>query len=345
MAEIGRLRYVNDGEPGYYRRRRGRGFTYLDAAGQHVKDSALRQRFDALAIPPAWTNVWICGTENGHIQATGRDEKGRKQYIYHPRWEVVRDEVKFAHMLPFGLALPALREQVEQDLRRRSLTREKVLALVVRLLDETLLRIGNEAYALENGAYGLTTLQMEHTAVSSQTITFHFPGKGGKDQKVRVTSPRLARQLKKCQELPGQTVFQYLDEEGQLQPITSTDVNNYLQTYMGQSFSAKEFRTWGATVIVATALAETEPPTSATAVKKAINQAVREAANALGNTPTVCRRYYVHPTILAAYETGRLTAVTAPLQTGAVDVMEGLSVMETAVVTLLEQSNPEKDNL
>ncbi len=339
MAEIGRLRYVNDNEPGYRRRRWGRGFTYLNSAGQHVHDPALRQRFEALIIPPAWTDVWICETEDGHIQVTGRDEKGRKQYIYHPRWEAVRDEVKFAHMLPFGLALPGLRTQVEQDLRKRKFTRQKVAALVVRLLDETLLRIGNEAYALENESYGLTTLQMEHTAVSNRSVIFHFPGKGGKDQEVHVNSPRLARLVKQCQELPGQTVFQYQDEEGDLQAITSTDVNSYLQTYMGQSFSAKEFRTWGATVVATTALAAAAPPTSPTAAKKALNEAIKEAAAALGNTPTVCRRYYVHPAIPAAYESGALAAVTAALQTGEQPVIAGLSDMETAVVTVLAESN------
>jgi DNA topoisomerase-1 len=336
VAKLARLRYVNDGEPGYSRKRKGRGFMYVDEEGVPVKDKALHGRFAALVIPPAWTDVWICARPNGHIQATGRDEKGRKQYIYHTRWGQVRNEAKFHHLCAFGEALPALRTQVEQHLRLRQLSREKVVALVVRLLDATLLRIGNMAYANENESYGLTTLQDEHTAVSGSTITFYFRGKSGKQQQVTLQDRRLARLVKQCQDLPGQDLFQYTADDGTYHTITSTDVNDYLHRHMGQAFTAKEFRTWGATVVAAETLATLGAAETEQEGKKNVVTAVKQAAQALGNTPTVCRQYYIHPAIFEAYLNGNLlTAVTAA-QSGKMKSKEGLTAMETAVLSLLQ---------
>ncbi len=336
LAAMANLCHVSDEEPGFQRLRAGRGFTYRDAKGQTVKDKALRKRFEALVIPPAWTHVWICALPDGHIQATGRDDKGRKQYIYHPRWAKVRDEVKFNQLVAFGEALPPLREQVEEDLRGRGLTRPKVIALVVRLLDETHLRIGNMAYATANRSYGLTTLHTEHTVVNGSQVTFSFPGKGGKQQKVTMRSRRLARLVRKCQELPGQMLFQYMAEDGSYQILTSSDVNAYLHENMGQPFTAKVFRTWGATVTVTDCLATLPPPASETEGQKNIVAAIKQAAAALGNTPTVCRQYYVHPAILTAYMSGELAAAAPDPENRTTPPTEfGLSPIETLVLTLL----------
>ncbi len=335
VAAMAHLCYVSDEEPGYTRKAWGRGFTYLDAEGNTVKDPALRERFQALVIPPAWIEVWICAAPDGHIQATGRDDKGRKQYIYHERWAEMRDEVKFSHLVAFGEALPALRAQVEEDLRGRALTLTKMTALVVRLLDETRLRIGNTAYAEANNSYGLTTLHNEHTDVNGSEVTFHFPGKGGKLQEVTVRDRHLARLVKKCQELPGQMLFQYKNGDGLYQTVTSTDVNLYLQEKMGQAFTAKAFRTWGATVAAASHLASLPPPESDKETQKNIIAAVKHAAAVLGNTPTVCRQYYIHPAILQAYETGAFVDAAADPADDPSPIPTALSATETLVLTLL----------
>jgi DNA topoisomerase-1 len=335
IADRAGLCYVHDSEPGYQRKRWGRGFTFLDKTGNHITDKK-KQRLEALAIPPAWTDVWICAKANGHIQVTGRDEKGRKQYIYHPDWDEMRDQVKFNRLEAFGEALPHLRTQVKKDLRRHNLSQQKVTALVVHLLDETLLRIGNVAYAEENGSYGLTTLQDDHTAVSGSTITFSFPGKSGKDQEITLQDRRLARLVRQCQELPGQHLFQYLDEAEELHAITSTDVNDYLRTHTGQDFTAKEFRTWGATVAAASKLATLDVPESESEAKKNVITAVKHAAQALGNTPTVCRQYYIHPAIVQAYASGELVRVLQDIQAGKIKRAEELSEIETAVLALVQ---------
>jgi DNA topoisomerase-1 len=336
IAERAGLCYVSDSEPGYSRQRRGRGFTYLDEAGKLITSKKKRQRLEALVIPPAWTDVWICARPNGHIQATGRDEKGRKQYIYHPDWNEMRDQVKFNRLAAFAEALSPLRAQVKNDLGGRKLSQRRVTALVVHLLDETYLRIGNIAYAEENGSYGLTTLQDEHAAVSGSTITFAFPGKGGKNQEISLQDGRLARLVRQCQELPGQHLFQYSGEDEDVYAITSTDVNNYLQSCTGQDFTAKEFRTWGATVAAASKLAALDVPESAQIAKKNVMAAVKYAAQLLSNSSAICRQYYIHPAIVEAYTSGELAQVVQDVQTGKIKRKEELSQMETAVWMLVQ---------
>jgi DNA topoisomerase-1 len=334
--EVG-LVYVSDKAPGYTRRRKGRGFAYLSLTGETVRDAELRARFEALVIPPAWTEVWICADSCGHIQATGRDEKGRKQYIYHPKWDEARSQTKFGRLLQFAEALPALRRRVDEDLRKRTLSREKVLAIVLRLLDETLIRVGNLEYARQNNSYGLTTLQDEHIEVRGSRVTFTFRGKSGKEQEIDLHSQRLARLVKSCQELPGQQLFQYLGDDGSCCiTVSSTDVNQYLRESTGQDFSAKDFRTWGATVLAAVELYEIGPAASATARKKNLSQAVKNTAHTLGNTPTVCRGYYIHPAVFAAYESGNLFRVFQETLAGPQEGRSGLDRIETAVMRLLQ---------
>jgi DNA topoisomerase I len=306
VARQAQLRYVNDEKPGIRRRRRGRGYSYVDPNGKVIQDPVIRERIQSLAIPPAWEDVWIAPLPNGHIQATGRDEKGRKQYIYHARWQEMRNEVKFQRMIAFGETLPLLRQQVDKDLRRHGLPREKVLATVVRLLERSLIRIGNHAYARENGSYGLTTLRSRHVEISSSQIRFEFQGKSGKKHEVTVRDRRLARIVKDCRELPGYELFQYLDEDGKRHAVDSADVNDYLRQISGEEFTAKDFRTWGSTVGAIQALYELGPASSEAEARKKIAEAIKRVAEELGNTPAVCRTYYVHPDVLAAYEDGDL---------------------------------------
>jgi DNA topoisomerase I len=333
------LRYVNDSEPGFHRKPWGRGFTYLDEDGEHITDQETRERLEGLVIPPAWTDVWICSSPDGHIQATGRDEKGRKQYIYHPAWGEVRDQVKFNRLLDFGEALPQLRGQVSNDLRRHTLSREVVTALVVRLLDKTLMRIGNEVYVEENGSYGLTTLQDDHTDINGTLVSFSFPGKSGKRQEVALRDKRLAQLVQRCQDLPGQHLFQYVGEDGALRSITSTDVNQYVQEHTGRDFTAKLFRTWGATVAAAEDLAAVNVPETEAMAKKFTVQAIKCAADLLGNTPTVCRQYYVHPAVIEHYQEGNLAQVVQDVASGKIKVRKGLSEIETAVLHLLQSDD------
>lgn len=300
------LHYVDEEEVGYRRKKWGRGFTYLDENGDHIRDPEHRKRFVELAIPPAWTEVWICPDSRGHIQATGRDDQGRKQYIYHPRWQEVRKETKFKKLIHFAKALPALRARVDNDLRRHHFPRAKVVALVVALLDETLIRIGNSDYAENNDSYGLTTMRDEHLSVNGSRARFDFEGKGGKEHDVIVRTRRLVRHLRKCQQLPGQKLFQYEDGEGALQVVTSTDVNDYLGKYMNEAFSAKDFRTWGATVRAAQSLIEQDERADDRPVKTKISDAIQKVAEVLGNTPAVCRDYYIHPAVIHAYKEGEL---------------------------------------
>lgn len=335
------LRYVSDEQPGYRRKRWGQGFTYFDAEGNHVRDEGLRQRFISLVIPPAWTEVWISPDENGHIQVTGRDAKGRKQYIYHPRWEELRNLNKFGQMTAFGQALPSIRARVEEDLRLRGLSRPKVLALVVRLLDNTLIRVGNREYARRNNSYGLTTLQDEHLEIEGSRLFFRFMGKSGKEQEVRLFDPRLARLVKRCQELPGQHLFQYVDENGECcRNVDSSDVNDYLSEITGRDFTAKDFRTWGGTVLAAVELYELGPGENDRDQQKNVVAAVKYVAAALGNTPAVCRGYYIHPALLEAYQDGSLFPLMNAVldETAAPGDRGRLSPPELAVIRLLQAS-------
>ena len=336
-ARIAGLHYIDEDEPGFQRKRRGRGFTYLYPNGERVEDEALRARFESLVIPPAWTEVWISVHPEGHIQATGRDDKGRKQYIYHPLWEQIRNQAKFNRMIAFGESLPMIRGQVDEDLVRRKLSREKVVAIVVKLLEETLIRIGNREYARRNSSYGLTTLQTEHLDISGAKLHFTFQGKSGKEQDIELRDRRLARLIKRCQEIPGQELFQYIDDEGVHQRITSTDVNEYLRNVTGLDFSAKDFRTWGGTVLAALELYEAGPGDTKTETNRKIVAAVKAVAEALGNTPAICRKYYIHPSILAAYEDNSLFPVMRKALIEAEETPTGLNAQETAVLEMLRK--------
>ena len=305
-AETAGLRYVSDEEPGIRRRRAGKGFYYLDHEGARVGDEATLARIRSLAIPPAYTDVWICRDPNGHIQATGRDAKGRKQYRYHPKWHNVRDEVKFGRMLAFAAALPTIRERTEADLRRQGLPREKVLAAIVRLLEKTMIRVGNEEYARDNDSYGLTTLQDEHAEVTSRRVTFRYRGKSGKEHETTLEDPRLARIVGRCQDLPGQELLQYTEDDGTVRDVDSADVNAYLREITGEPFTAKDFRTWAGTVLACMALQDFEVFDSETQAKRNVVDAVKRVAERLGNTPAVCRSSYIHPEILSAYLDGSM---------------------------------------
>jgi DNA topoisomerase-1 len=282
--------------PGIRRRRCGRGFTYLDPEGETVRDPEERARFEALAIPPAWTDVWICPFPDGHVQATGRDDAGRKQYRYHPDWSEIRDQAKFGRLAEFGAALPRLRWRVERDLERDGVPRERVLAAVVRLLERSLIRVGNDEYARDNGSYGLTTLRRRHAEVDGDTVRFEFRGKSGLRRETDIDDPRLAEVVRDCQELHGQELFTYLDDEGRRCDVGSGDVNDYLREATGEEFTAKDFRTWAGTVLAVGLLRRScdEDLTEREATSRVV-AAVREVAERLGNTPATCRKFYVHP--------------------------------------------------
>lgn len=306
VAEAAGLTYVDDSDPGIARRGTSpANFEYRDAAGRPVRDEATLERIRKLAIPPAWTSVWICPDPTGHIQATGRDQKGRKQYRYHDEWRQVRDGHKYERMIAFGRALPKLRRQLEKDLARPGLPREKVLAAVVSLLEMTLIRVGNDEYAKKNKSFGLTTMQKRHVRLWGAGAEFEFRGKSGKMHKTGFQDRRLARVIRACQDLPGQRLFKYVDAEGQPQAVTSNDVNTYLREAMGD-FSAKDFRTWFGTLFAVKALVMQDAPTSATASKHTISTCVKAVAGLLGNTPAVCRSSYIHPGVIEAFEQGVL---------------------------------------
>jgi DNA topoisomerase-1 len=298
------LRYGTDTQPGIRRRRQGRGFTYLDARGRHVRDQATLARIRKLAIPPAWTDVWICSAENGHLQATGRDARGRKQYRYHPRWRSRRDEIKFDRLIEFAEALPRIRRRTTHDLALPGLPREKVLAGIVRLLELTLIRVGNEEYARLNRSFGLTTMRSRHARATASGVRFRFRGKSGQPHEVGIQDRRLARLVRRCQELPGQELFQYVDDNGEARDIRSDNVNDYLREAAGADVTAKDFRTWAGTVSAYRALRGEDPPASTGAARKTIVRAMRETAERLGNTPTVARQAYVHPAVIEAYAGG-----------------------------------------
>ncbi len=305
-ARAAGLRYTPDVGPGITRRRYGKGWSYIDPDGGVIRDARELQRIRALVIPPAWTDVWINPNPRGHIQATGRDARGRKQYRYHAKWRATRDETKFSRMIAFGEALPRIRDRVEADLALPGLPREKTLAIVVRLLDEALIRVGNPEYARDNGSYGLTTLRDDHVDVSGSTVHFTFRGKSGKTQEIDVRDRRVARIISRLQDLPGQQLFQYLDAEGEPHTIGSEDVNAYLQEIAGEAFTAKDFRTWGGTVLATRSLRELGPFQSEATMKANIIVAIDTVAARLGNTRAVCRSAYIHPAVLLSYESGEL---------------------------------------
>lgn len=302
------LVYVTDTQPGITRLRRGKGFGYRGVDGKSIRDPDELQRIRALVIPPAYVDVWICANPRGHLQATGRDARGRKQYRYHAHWHALRDHGKFDRVLAFGEALPALRRRVRHDLALPGLPRDKVLALIVRLLDETLIRIGNESYTRANGSYGLTTLRSRHVRAERGRLRFAFRGKSGQEREVELSDKRLARIVRRVQQLPGQRLFQYLDDDGKRQPIDSGEVNDYLHDACGEDFSAKDFRTWGGTVQAAGVLACTPLPEQdgEREHRRVLAGAVKQVAAVLGNTPAVCRGSYIHPQIIAAWQDGSL---------------------------------------
>jgi DNA topoisomerase-1 len=298
------LRYVSDADPGIRRRRTGRGFSYIGADGQPICDSETLRRIKSIVIPPAWTDVWIAPSANAHIQATGRDARGRKQYCYHPRWRAVRDAAKYEHLLAFGEALPSIRARTAADLRRPGLPREKVLAAVVSLLEGTLIRVGNEEYARVNRSFGLTTLQTRHVRVDGTRIRFHFRGKSGVEHTVGIADRRLSRIVRQCQELPGHELFQYVDATGERRAIGSEDVNAYLREISGQDVTAKDFRTWGGTLLAAQGLLEAGGSDDPCEAARHVVTAIKRVAAQLGNTPAVCRACYVHPSVIEAYLAG-----------------------------------------
>jgi DNA topoisomerase I len=305
-AKQAKLRYVSDALPGITRHRAKNGFDYRLPDGALVRDIETLRRIRSLVIPPAWTDVWICLDPNGHVQATGRDQRGRKQYRYHPRWREVRDEAKYGKLLVFAKALPLIRSRVEADLKRRGLPRERVLAAIVRLMELTFFRVGNVEYAKANKSFGLTTLRDRHVAIEGGKIHISFRGKSGKQHETDINDRRLARIVKDCRDLPGYELFQYLDDDGERRTVDSDDVNNYLREITGEDITAKDFRTWAATHLAAQALREFEQFDSEAKRKKAIVDAVKKVASHLGNTPAICRRSYIHPAVLDGYLDGTL---------------------------------------
>jgi DNA topoisomerase-1 len=336
-AESAGLVYVSDEEPGIRRKKAGKGFTYAGPGGTKVEDEATLKRIRSLAIPPAYTDVWICANPNGHIQATGRDAKGRKQYRYHPAFREVRESTKYEHMLEFARALPAVRARIGEHMALRGLPREKVLATVVHLLETTLIRVGNADYVKQNKSYGLTTLRDPHVEVDGAELRFQFKGKSGKTWRLQVKDRRIARIVKACQDLPGQDLFQYVNEAGERQSVTSADVNAYLKEITGRDITAKDFRTWAGTVLAAMALTEFQGFDSEAKAKKNIRAAIERVSSRLGNTPTICRKCYVHPEVFNSYlEGGLLLEIKEEVESELRKDLETLRPEEAAVLTLLE---------
>jgi len=303
-AEEAGLRYVSDNQPGYTRKPNGDDFEYFDAEGKPIRDEQRLLRIKRLAIPPAWTDIWICPSPNCHIQAIGRDARSRKQYRYHDRWREARDENKYDRIVVFGDALPKIRRRVKKDLALPGLSRNKVLATIVQLLERTFIRIGNEEYARDNKSFGLTTMQDRHVDVKGSKMRFRFRGKSGRCHDVDVTDRHIAKIVSKLQDLPGQDLFQYLDEDGEVRDITSQDVNAYLREITGEDFTAKDFRTWAGTVLAAVALNAQEKFETKKQAKGNIKNAIGAVAKILGNTPAICRKCYVHPAVLETYLNG-----------------------------------------
>jgi DNA topoisomerase-1 len=335
------LVYVTDGIAGISRKRSGTGWTYFAPGGHRIQDATVRKRLDSLAIPPAWTEVWICPDEDGHIQATARDARGRKQYRYHPSYREARDQSKFRRMLEFSEALPRLRERMERDLRSPSLGRHQLLAAVVRLLDKTLIRVGNDEYARENHSFGLTTLRRRHVSVKGATLRFSFRGKSGIEHSIAVNDLRLAHIVQRCRDLPGQEMFQYIDAFGRRQSVTSDDANAYLREISGRDVTAKDFRTWGGTMLAALELRSMGPAASRSEADRNVIRAIDAVAERLGNTRAVCRKYYVHPDLLQAYHLGLTVPAPKPARRRARERPEAaLRRDEVAVLQFLQARLP-----
>jgi len=338
-ARAARLRYVTDQTPGIRRRRSGKGFMYVAADGKIIRDADELGRFRSLAIPPAWRDVWICPLAHGHLQATGRDARGRKQHRYHPRWRDVRDETKYDRMLEFAKMLPAIRRKVAHDLGLPGLPRDKVLATVVRLLETSMIRVGNHEYTRQNNSFGLATLRNRHVNVSGSSIRFEFRGKSGVRHAVDLTDRRIAKIIKQCQELPGYELFQYIGDDGARYSIDSADVNDYLRQIAGAEFSSKDFRTWAGTVLAVQALGKFHSAGKKVPLKKEILQAIEAVAKRLGNTKAVCRKCYIHPAVIDAYKDGSLSQVLTRRKKKARDSVNDLAAEEAAVLALLNRKS------
>jgi DNA topoisomerase-1 len=334
-AQEAGLVYASDFEPGLRRVRKGGGFVYFDPHGKRVTDRDTLDRISTLAIPPAWKEVWICMRPRGHLQATGRDARGRKQNRYHARWHKIRDADKFARLLGFARALPRIRRRVTRDLGQRGLPREKVVATIVRLLEMTYARIGNEEYARENGSFGLTTLRDRHVQIQGSTVRFLFKGKSGSEVELGITNRRVAKVVKRCEELPGQMLFQYMDPAGDRRTVTSDDVNQYLRETSGEDYTAKDFRTWGATVLAASALRDVVSFETDNEAKHNVVAAIDSVARRLGHTRAVCRKSYVHPAVIDTYLDGSLESVLKVVEGRA---HRNLKAEEAAVIALLKQN-------
>jgi DNA topoisomerase I len=338
-ARWGGLQYVSDAMPGIRRRRTGKAFTYIDSSGRPIRDARTLLRIRRLAIPPAWTDVWISPESNGHLQATGRDARVRKQYRYHDQFRKEREAVKYEHLVAFARMLPRIRRRTARDLSLPELPRKKVLATVVNLLEKTLIRVGNPEYARENGSFGLTTLRNRHVMIAGSELRFHFTGKSGKERRLAISDRRIARVVRACQSLPGQQLFQYRDHTGARVGITSADINGYLREITGRDVTAKDFRTWGGTMMAAAALRALPAFGTRTEAKKNLNEVVKRVARKLGNTPAICRCCYIHPHIIECYGQGRLAGdlIRAPSRER---VARTLSRAEAAVLALLKASTP-----
>lgn len=335
-AESAGLRYVSDDGPGIRRRKSGKGFTYTRTNGSRLTEADALGRIKSLAIPPAWTDVWICPFRDGHIQATGRDAKGRKQYRYHPQFREVRESTKYEHVIAFAEMLPAIRAQVREHMALKGLPRQKVLATVVNLLETTLIRVGNDDYARQNNSYGLTTLKNRHVAIDGNEVRFRFSGKSGKQWSLRVKDRRIAKIIRACQELPGQELLQYVDHDGNPQHVTSNDVNAYLQDITGKDITAKDFRTWAGTMLAAMALSEMQTFDSVAQAKRNLRSAIENVAARLGNTPTICRKCYVHPEVLTSYLDGKLMLdIKSAVEKELRDSLPGFQPEEAAVLAML----------
>jgi DNA topoisomerase-1 len=337
-AQVVGLRYVSDGMPGIKRESRGKDFRFRHANGKIIHDKETLSRIKSLVIPPAWTEVWICAEPDGHLQATGRDDRKRKQFRYHPRWREIRDETKYARMIVFAQALPKIRARVKKDLKLPGLPRNKVLATVVRLLEVSLIRVGNDEYARENNSFGLTTMRDKHVDVHGSKLRFHFRGKSGKWHDVDINDRGLAKIVERCQDLPGQELFQFVDDNGERRAVKSEDVNEYLREISGQDFTAKDFRTWAGTVLAAMALREFEKFDTKAQAKKNVVAAIESVAAKLGNTPAVCKKCYVHPDVLDSYLEGTLVeTLKQRAEKRIARSLRGLPPEEAAVLALLQQ--------
>ena len=343
-AKASGLSYVTDTTPGITRKSSGKKFRYFDPRGKPLRNPDVLSRIKSLAVPPAWTNVWICPSTNGHLQATGRDAKGRKQHRYHARWREVRDQTKYDRMIAFGHVLPKIRARVEQDLALPGLPRAKVIATVVKLLETTLIRVGNEEYARENKSFGLTTMREQHVEVSGAKIRFAFRGKSGVKFDLDVKDRRLAKIVQRCQDLPGQELFRYIDDDGDLRNVTSNDVNEYLREITQEDFTAKDFRTWAGTVLAARALREIEHFDSPAEAKRNVVSAIESVAKKLGNTRAVCRKCYIHPAVVNSYMDGTLVnSLELRVKKELAESRDVLGPEEAAVMSLIEKQLNSED--